>query len=306
MKISVITASLNRKEFIRAAIESVLAQKFSDFEHWVIDGGSTDGTLNLLREYPHLRVVSGPDNGVYDAWNKGIDLATGDLIAFLNSDDVYPEGVFKANADLFTKSSAALVVSGGAEIFQRLESGKEVQMHRYNDPRRYRLFLRNVTLGLPIINARFFRRTVFQQIGLFDLHYPLASDRDFLIRCALAGVNDVCSPQIFYRYRWHAGSLTMNAGNLSTLQVVKDGLEIIDSVRASRPLDPTQESVLSEWRRELQATKVMTLAVMREGAEALISATSSIKSDPRWLITFLRCGVLAVGRWLRTSWRAVT
>ena len=88
MKISVITASLNRKQFIRAAIESVLAQRFSDFEHWVIDGGSTDGTLDLLKEYPHLHVLSGSDNGVYDAWNTGISRALGDVIAFLNSDDL--------------------------------------------------------------------------------------------------------------------------------------------------------------------------------------------------------------------------
>ncbi|MBV9645715.1 MAG: glycosyltransferase, partial [Verrucomicrobia bacterium] len=73
MKISIITASLNRKEFIGTAIESVLAQNYPNFEHWIIDGRSSDGTLEFLKKYPHLRVLSEPDRGVYDAWNKGIE-----------------------------------------------------------------------------------------------------------------------------------------------------------------------------------------------------------------------------------------
>ena len=305
MKISVITASLNRKQFIRAAIESVLAQRFSDFEHWVIDGGSTDGTLDLLTEYPHLHVLSGSDNGVYDAWNKGISRALGDVIAFLNSDDLYPEGVFEAVADLFAKSSA-LVASGGAEIFQRLDSGKEVLMHRYIDPGRYHLSWRNVTLGLPIINARFFRKIVFEKIGRFDLRYPVASDRHFLIRSVLADINDVSTSQLFYRYRWHATSLTMNAGNASMLRAAADGLGIIEETQRTHHLDPVQEAVLAEWWRELQATNVMTFAVMGNASAAMSSAALSLKKDPKWLLTFLRCGSLAVGRRLRTSWRAVT
>jgi glycosyltransferase involved in cell wall biosynthesis len=70
VKISIITAVLNRKEFIRAAIESVLAQDYSDFEHWIIDGGSSDGTLELLKQYSHLRLLSEPDRGVFAARNS--------------------------------------------------------------------------------------------------------------------------------------------------------------------------------------------------------------------------------------------
>ena len=67
MKFSIITACLNRREFIGAAIESVLAQNYPEFEHWIIDGGSSDGTLEVLNRYPHLKVLSEPDRGVYDA-----------------------------------------------------------------------------------------------------------------------------------------------------------------------------------------------------------------------------------------------
>ena len=84
MKISVITASLNRKDLIRWAVQSVLDQRYSEFEHWIIDGGSTDGTLELLKDYPHVKIISEPDCGVYDAWNKGISHAEGDVISILN------------------------------------------------------------------------------------------------------------------------------------------------------------------------------------------------------------------------------
>jgi glycosyltransferase involved in cell wall biosynthesis len=309
VKISIITATLNRKEFIGAAIESVLAQEYPDFEHWIIDGGSSDGTLELLQRYPHLQVLSEPDRGVFDAWNKGVDRARGDLIAILNSDDVYPPGVFQSCAALLARSPWAQAVSGGCQIFRTGPGGVEVEMHRYQDPRRYQLSLRSATVGLPIINSRFFRRSVFDQVGRFDLDYPVASDREFLIRAALAGIADVCSPDVYYRYRWHSGSNTMNAGNRTMLTGIDDGLEMIRKTRESHALPRADQEVLVEWERELLATKVMVHAVMKEGARAFSLARESLLTDPSWLFTFLRCGALATGRRLRTTlrtWRSVS
>ena len=303
MKISIITAALNRKEFIQAAIESVLVQGYSDFEHWIIDGGSSDGTLELLKQYPHLRVLSEPDRGVFDAWNKGVDRATGDLVGILNSDDVYPPWAFHSCTQLLEKVPAAQAASGGCQIFRNGPGGVEIEMHRYQDPRRYQLSLRNVTVGLPIINSRFFRRSVFDQLGRFSLDYPVASDREFLIRAALAGIVDVCSPEIYYRYRWHSGSNTMNAGNSTMLTGVEDGLEMIRKTCESYALGVADQEVLLEWKRELLATGVMIHAVMKERARALSLAKESFLADPSWLFTFLRCGALATGRRVRTTIR---
>jgi glycosyltransferase involved in cell wall biosynthesis len=93
-KISVITVSFNQGEFIRQNIESVLSQRYANFEHIIVDGGSTDSTLDVLREYPHLSWTSGPDRGQSDALNKGFARATGEIIVWLNSDDWLAEGVF--------------------------------------------------------------------------------------------------------------------------------------------------------------------------------------------------------------------
>ncbi len=93
-KISVITVSFNQGEFIRQNIESVLAQNYENFEHLIIDGGSTDNTLEILRQYPHLKWTSKPDRGQSDALNQGFERAEGDIIAWLNSDDWYAPGIF--------------------------------------------------------------------------------------------------------------------------------------------------------------------------------------------------------------------
>jgi len=303
MKISIITASLNRKEFIGAAIESVLAQKFSDFEHWIIDGGSSDGTLEYLKRYPHLKLVSEPDRGVYDAWNKGIDRATGDLIGILNSDDVYAPGAFDSCARLLTRSPFAQVVSGGCEIFQKGSRGNEIEMHRYQDPARYRLSLRNATLGLPIINGRFFRRSLFERFGRFNLEYPVASDREFLIRISLQGTADVWTSDLYYRYLWHSGSLTMNAGSKTMLRGIEDALEMIRRILESGVSGSADKEVLLEWRRELLATRVLVHAVMNEGVTALTLARELFTVDPRCLLALVRCGTLATGRRVRTQLR---
>jgi glycosyltransferase involved in cell wall biosynthesis len=303
MKISIITASLNRKEFIGAAIESVLAQNYPKFEHWIIDGGSSDGTLTFLKRYPHLKVLSEPDRGVYDAWNKGIDRAEGDFISILNSDDVYSPGAFNSCAKIAAASPSVSMISGGCQIYRTDRSGNEIEMHRYQDQRRYRLSLRNVTLGLPIINSRFFRRSLFDKLGRFDLAYAVASDRDFLIRASLAGINEVCTSEIFYRYLWHPGSLTMNAGNRSMLRGLEDGLAMIRSARSSRSINRADDKTLREWQRELLATIVLLHAVMKEGSRALSVARESLLADPRWLFTFFRCGAFATARRLRTEFR---
>jgi len=303
MKISIITACLNRKEFIATAIESVLAQNYPEFEHWIIDGGSSDGTLEVLERYSHLKVVSESDRGVYDAWNKGIDRANGDVVSILNSDDVYAAGALHSCTRILAASPSASMVSGGCQIFRLSDKGMAVEMHRYQDPKQYRLSLRNATVGLPIINSRFFRRSVFDQVGRFDLAYSVASDREFLIRAALSGLRDVATPEIFYRYCWHAGSLTMNAGNQSMLRGLHDGLQMVQKIRASRSLLPADDQTLQKWRRDLQATMVLVHTVLRDRGTALSVAKESFLADPRWLFAFLRCGTLAIGRRVRTHLR---
>jgi glycosyltransferase involved in cell wall biosynthesis len=304
MKVSIITPCLNRKEMIGTAIESVLAQRYSEFEHWIIDGGSTDGTVDFLKKYPHLKVISEPDRGVYDGFNKGVDRATGDVVAFLNSDDLYAPGTFDLVKGGFDRASTE-VITGGCEIFRRMPSGSEVIMHRYVDARRYQLSVRGVTLGVPNINARFFRRSVFEKIGNFSLEYKMAADREFLLRSALAGISDYPIEKLFYRYRWHSGSLTMNAGNTTLLTAIQESLKITNEYGNLASVGTRDRATLKAWRRELQATLFMIHTLQRKPGAAFAGARASLEEDPRWIFDLFRCGAQSVGRRLRTFFRSV-
>jgi len=155
-RISIITPCLNRARFIREAVESVLNQGYPDFEHIIVDGGSTDGTLTVLEKYPHLRVISEPDKGMYDAINKGLHFARGAVIGLLNSDDLYAAGSLRTVAERFSHDASAQAVVGGAEVF--LDEDGERRVIRSNPAIWPDEFWWRVVAGSPVSNAWFFRR----------------------------------------------------------------------------------------------------------------------------------------------------
>jgi glycosyltransferase involved in cell wall biosynthesis len=206
--ISIITPSYNRAQFIREAIQSVLDQNYPHVEHIIIDAVSTDGTMEVLHEYSHLRVVSEPDDGMYDAINKGIRIARGEVIGLLNTDDLYSPDTFKFVSDAFDKNPAAITVVGGVATFEERNGNREFINHFAAiapDDLWYR-----VIQGHPVTNAWFFRRELFDVVGFFDTNFRYAADRYFLIKIVLDnGVRPVPVHKEFYYYRQHSGSVTM-------------------------------------------------------------------------------------------------
>jgi len=192
---------------LKEAIQSVQAQNYPKFEHIIIDGGSTDGTLELLAYYPHLQVVSAPDRGMYDALNKGLDLATGEIIGFLNADDLYADNVFSDIAVRFD-SEEVMAVAGRAIVFYKPLEGEAEIIDRYS-PEDSTL-LECSTIGSNYFNAWFFRKSVFQIIGNFNIEYRIAGDRDLMLRFALNELCYVTIKRLVYRYRKHPGSLTFD------------------------------------------------------------------------------------------------
>ena len=209
-RITIITPSFNRAGLIGQAIESVIVQGYPDLEHIVMDGESTDGTANVLSRYPHLITRIESDHGLYDAINKGLRTARGEIIGLLNSDDHYEQGIFSEIAGMFGSDKEIDVVIGTAGIFESTSSGEDL-VDRYPSMSAD-VLLDQLIFGAPAINAWFFRRDVFARVGNFDLAYPVGADRDFLIRLYLAGFRHVFVDKVFYHYRKHPGSLTINQG----------------------------------------------------------------------------------------------
>ncbi|MCB0339424.1 MAG: glycosyltransferase, partial [Bdellovibrionales bacterium] len=165
-KISVITASFNQGAFIRENIESVLAQDYPNFEHIVIDGGSTDCTVEVLKSYPHLLWTSEPDRGQSHALNKGFSKASGDIIAWLNSDDFYMPGAFHAvvehlQCDQLVMGTCIRVDRTGKQI-------GEVE----NVPRSWFDILKYwASHSIPDQPSVFFRRELLDRVRRFDGSY---------------------------------------------------------------------------------------------------------------------------------------
>lgn len=180
MNISIITAVFNRSSTIVKAVKSVQQQTHPEVEHVVIDGASTDGTLQLLHECLHddAILVSELDCGMYDAINKGIVRSSGEIIGLMHSDDVYANKHVLADvADIFADPEIDAVY-GDVAFFRPSTPGKLV--------RRYRSDLFNperLAWGwVPAHTALFLRRRVFEQYGFYKINYKIASDYEFMAR----------------------------------------------------------------------------------------------------------------------------
>lgn len=183
-RITIITPSLNQGSYIEQTIKSVLDQGYPDLEYIVIDGGSTDGTLDILRNYEgRLTWISEKDAGQSDAINKGIRMATGDIIAYLNSDDLYEDGALNSVAERFLSDPSLKWLTGrcriidenGGEVRKPITAYKNFLLKRYS----FNVLLITNPISQP---ATFWRREVMDEIGLFDVHEHLAMDYDYWLR----------------------------------------------------------------------------------------------------------------------------
>ena len=135
MKITIITAAYNSEHTLRDTMESVLRQTYTDYEYIVVDGASKDGTVDIIREYVprfegRMRWVSEPDRGIYDAMNKGIEMATGDVVGLLNSDDFYSsDDVLATIASEFMSDDALDAIYGDVHYVQEFDVRRTVRYY---------------------------------------------------------------------------------------------------------------------------------------------------------------------------------
>jgi glycosyltransferase involved in cell wall biosynthesis len=207
-KISIITPSYNQSQFIEKTLRSVQQQGYRNLEHLVIDGASTDGSVQLLERlsalpgWGHLTFLSEPDDGQSAALNKGFRMATGDIVGWLNSDDLYRANCFDTVVRAFEQFPEADVIYGDATWID--ECGKCLRIRREIDFSRFILAYHRV-LYIPTTST-FFRRRVFDEGNFLDPQYHYAMDYDFFLRLAQAGYCFRHVPVLLADFRMHNAS----------------------------------------------------------------------------------------------------
>lgn len=190
MKISVITVCYNSVTTIERTIKSVIAQDYEELEYIIIDGASTDGTRDIIEQYrDEISIyVSEPDSGLYDAMNKGLERANGEVFAFLNSDDYYTDNVLKRVKGYFENSNADMV-SGNMYVCEKGINTKAV----YNKSKKENMFYQ-VVYPHP---ALFSKRELYKKYGGFDTSYKIAADSEWVMRVCFSGANVLCVEDYF-------------------------------------------------------------------------------------------------------------
>jgi glycosyltransferase involved in cell wall biosynthesis len=207
--ISVVTPCLNAAATIEEALESVRSQGYPKLEHLVVDGGSTDGTVEILERTEGIRFVSEADGGRVEAVNKGVAMTSGDVIAWLNADDRYHPGALRAVGEAFAADPSATWVTGycdivgadGEEIRSAVTSYKNALLRHWSFP----LYLTQNFVSDP---ATFVRREAYERVGPLEPEYRISHDYDFWLR-----IGRERPPVVLRRdlasFRMAAGSLSM-------------------------------------------------------------------------------------------------
>lgn len=173
-KVSIVTVCLNSKDTIEKAMKSVLEQSYQDIEYIIIDGGSTDGTIDIIKKYEAQIAywVSEPDQGIYYAMNKGIKKATGELIAFLSSNDWYEEGALSKIVETYLETKSDVIYGDVTFV-----DGNKKKRENYEEAR-----LEDFYYCMPVVHPVLFVRTNLQKKYMFDESYRIAADYKFYMQ----------------------------------------------------------------------------------------------------------------------------
>ena len=258
MKISIIVAVRNAEKTIERCIKSILCQKSKNVELIIIDGKSTDDTLGIVKKYGEKIdiLVSEKDKGVYDAMNKGIRYASGDVLAFLNSDDWYCENVMEWVEEIFKNESNIKMVYGDVLLENKLVTSKRVADDNFL----------NTLLNFNICHQCVFtKKEVFENIGVFNTEYQFAAEYDWMLRLVLSGIKTFHDNRFYVHYSTgglsekHTGEHSMEAWNSSKRWIQDEELLKISRKRYQKNM------AKNFWQKTLKLLDEDGLEVIKEG-----------------------------------------
>lgn len=200
MKISIVTPCFNSARTIAQTIESVLAQDYSDIEYIIVDGGSTDGTVDIVHSYGDkiAKFVSEPDRGIYDAMDKGIKMASGDIVGIINSDDFYADSAVLSKVVEAFRASGAQTVYGDLDYVDEIDTDKMVRRWRSGEYR-----TGSFRWGWHPPHPSFFVRCeVYEKFGYFNDELKISADYELMLRFLhFRGVSTAYLPSVLVKMR---------------------------------------------------------------------------------------------------------
>lgn len=199
MTISIITATYNSAATLRDSLECISKQKYPGIEHIIVDGGSTDNTLRIVDDFPHIeKVISEKDNGIYDAMNKGIRMSSGDIIGILNSDDMYTDDLVLSEVAKAFQDPAVMTVYGDLQYVDQADITKIIRTWKTGPYQR-----KNFYYGwMPPHPTFFVRKEVYDRAGLFVTSLRSAADYELMLRILLKfGMSAFYIPRVLVKMR---------------------------------------------------------------------------------------------------------
>lgn len=244
IKISLIMPALDAETFIGKALDSVAAQAgdLKSIEVVVADGGSSDRTRQIAEHYSFVRVLDGADNGIYEGFNRGLAAAKGEIIGFLNADDLLANGALDIVRDSFKRSNSPDYISGGITLGAPLLPGT-AKCH--GGP----MSVPGLLFGIPAINARFFKQSLMRKLDGFAPEAGLAADREILLRVLKSGARSSNTDRVLYHYQVHSGSMTIAGNDAARARVWQAELELADYLDSKEVLTMNEK----KWTQRTRA-----------------------------------------------------
>lgn len=264
-KISIVMPVLNRADTIEKALLSVINQHYPHLELIIIDGGSSDGTVDIFCRYAeHISYwQSEPDGNPTNAMNIGVAKATGDIIGILMADDWYEDDLFAKLADAYRLNPAAdMFTCGGRIVSWDQQKQQYVTQLAYSSAQQMALTLNNICFNdVSVICCRFITAKLYQQLGLylpFDKHgnYVFSNDKEFLIRAALQQINNIHLNYVGHNYLAHAGSSTFGNNHANIVRMCREHMLIAEKFLAQSDLTKKQRMQLIYWYND-QASRLL-------------------------------------------------
>ena len=217
-RVSVLIPTYNCARFLPDAIESVLAQTFQDFEIIVVDDGSTDDTAQVVSRYPQVRYILKEHSGISASRNAAVSAATGEIVAFLDADDMFTPEKLQKQVDYLDKNPDCHLIFTKAENFYEDEQAEQGEKQQA---------LYNASLERCIITCAI-RRSVFEKYGNFRTDYPHGEDTQFMYRLSISGLSiNHCLPEVLYKRRVHSSNISLShegAGANRLMEIMADAL----------------------------------------------------------------------------------